>query len=96
MAHKGARLQSLAWDFLLHAVKEKKQGQDQEQEQEQEQEQDLKLDKEQEREKEQDPAKKLHPVLSVVNRQPEVVTREEPGQVVFIHKISITFVSRAG
>ena len=92
MAHKGARLQSLAWDFLLHAVKEQKQGQDQEQEQEQ----DLKLDKEQEREKEQDPAKKLHPVLSVVNRQPEVVTREEPGQVVFIHKISIMFVSRAG
>ena len=92
MAHKGARLQSLAWDFLLHAVKEQKQGQVQEQEQEQ----DLKLDKEQEREKEQDPAKKLHPVLSVVNRQPEVVTREEPGQVVVTHKISIMFVSRAG
>ena len=87
MAHKGARLQSLAWDFL-HA--EQKQGQDPDQEQEQE------MDKEQEQEKEQGQEKKLHPVLFVVNRQHEVVTREEPGQVVFIHKISIMFVTRAG
>ena len=82
MAHKGARLQSLAWDFLLHT--EQKQGQDQEQ------------DKELEQEKEQEQEKKLHPVLFVVNRQHEVVTREEPGQVVFIPKILIMFVTRVG
>ena len=60
MAHKGARLQSLAWQ-LLHNEKEQKQGQEQEQE------------------------PNMHPVLSVVNRQPEVVTIEQPGQVVLIH-----------